>query len=370
VGDAIERILAGPEFLFRVESDPVGVKPGTAYRVNDWDLASRLSFFLWSSIPDEELLKLAEQNKLHEPEILKQQVARMLADSRASSLVTNFASQWLSLRILNAVAPDLEQFPYFDENLRQAFRQETELFIDSIFREDRSIMELLSADYTFINERLARHYGIPGIYGNRFRRVELKDSPRGGLLGQGSILTVTSYSNRTSPVVRGKWILNNLLGTPPPPPPPNVPALKDRNAQGKVLNMRARMEQHRANPACASCHKVMDPLGFALENFDGIGNWRTREANADIDPSGTLPDGTPFKGADGLKKILIEKRRDQFVATVTERMLTYALGRGVEYYDLPAIRNIMREAARADYRASAVVQAIVSSSPFQMRRAQ
>ena len=369
MGDALERLLAGPEFLFRVEGEPAGVRPGTSYRINDWDLASRLSFFLWASIPDDELLSLAEQNKLHEPAILEQQVSRMLADARSRTLITSFATQWLSLRLLGGVAPDLEQFPYFDENLRQAFRQETELFLESIFREDRSLLDLLSADYTFVNARLARHYGIPGIYGSHFRRVELQDTPRGGLLGQGSVLTVTSYSTRTSPVVRGNWILNNLLGAPPPPPPPNVPALRDRNAAGKVLTMRARMEQHRANPVCAGCHKVMDPLGFALENFDGTGRYRTRDANSDIDASGALPDGTQFTGLDGLKKILTEKRRDQFAATVAERMLTYALGRGVEYYDSPAIRSIMREASRDDYRMSALILAIVNSTPFQMRRA-
>jgi len=371
IGDAMERLLAGPEFLFRVETEPTGVKPGAAYRINDWDLASRLSFFLWSSIADDELLNLAERGKLHEAVVLQQQVNRMLADARAKSLVTNFAGQWLSLRTLGGVAPDLEQFPYFDENLRQAFRQETELFIESIFREDRSVLNFLNADYTFVNERLARHYKIPGVYGNHFRRVDLKGTPRGGLLGQGSILTVTSYSNRTSPVVRGKWILNNLLGTPPPPPPPNVPALRDRNEAGKVLSMRARMEQHRANPVCAGCHKVMDPLGFALENFDGIGSWRTRDAsaNADIDASGALPDGTAFIGLDGLKKVLIEKQRNQFAATFAEHMLTYALGRGVEFYDGPAIRSILREASQQDYRMSALILAIVKSMPFQMRRA-
>ncbi len=367
IGNALERMLAGPEFLFRIEADPPSVKAGSSYRVNDWELASRLSFFLWSSIPDEELLGLAEGGKLHEPAVLQAQVTRMLADARASSLVSNFASQWLSLRTLRGVSPDLEQFPYFDENLRQAFRQETDLFLESILREDHSVMDLLSADYTFVNERLAQHYGIPGIYGSHFRRVELKDSPRGGLLGQGSILTVTSYTTRTSPVVRGKWILNNLLGTPPPPPPPNVPELKDRNAAGKVLSMRQRMEQHRANPACAGCHKVMDPLGFALEKFDGIGHWRTIDSNTPIDSSGVLPDGTPFDGLPGLKKVLLEKRRDQFVATVTERLLTYALGRGVEYYDAPAIRAIMREAAAQDNRISSLIVSIVNSKPFQQR---
>jgi hypothetical protein len=367
---ALERMLAGPEFLFRVERDPAGVAPGAAYRISDLELASRLSFFLWSSIPDEQLLDLAERGSLHEPAVLEEQVRRMLADSRSNALVSNFASQWLYLRNLRTVAPDLEQFPYFDENLREAFRKETELFFESILREDRSVLDLLNADYTFVNERLALHYGIPNVYGGHFRRVQLTDSNRGGLLGQGSILTVTSYANRTSPVIRGKWVLDNILGMPPPPPPPNVPELRDRNKEGKILSMRERMEQHRANPVCASCHRVMDPLGFALENFDGTGRWRTIDSNTPIDASGMLPDGTAFRGPAELRAVLLQKRRDQFLSTITERLLTYALGRGVEYYDLPAVRQILREAAASEYRLSSLLFGITRSTPFQMRRSE
>jgi hypothetical protein len=268
------------------------------------------------------------------------------------------------------VSPDLEQFPYFDENLRDAFRTETELFFDSILREDRSVLDLLSADYTFVNERLARHYGIPGIYGSHFRRVQFTDGTRGGLLGHGSILTVTSYSNRTSPVIRGKWVLDNILSTPPSPPPPNVPALQERDTTGKALSMRAQMERHRANPACASCHRLMDPLGFALENFDGIGRWRTTDANAPIDPSGVLPDGTPFRGLGELRQVLMQKQREPFVWTVTDRLLTYALGRGLDYYDAPVIRRIMKDAAPGGYTLSSLILGVVKSTPFQMRRSE
>jgi hypothetical protein len=370
IGLALERMLIGPEFLFRVEREPAGVAPGAAYRISDIDLASRLSFFLWSSIPDEELLALAERGRLKDPAVLEQQVRRMLADGRAGSLTTNFAAQWLHLRNLAIVAPDLERFPYFDENLRDAFRTETALFFDSLLREDRSVLDLLGADYTFVNERLARHYGIAGIYGSHFRRVRLPDGARGGLLGHGSILTVTSYSNRTSPVVRGKWILDNILNAPPPPPPPNIPDLRARDQQGKVLSMRAQMEQHRSNPACASCHRVMDPLGFALENFDGIGRWRTTDANEPIDPSGAMPDGTTFRGPAELRQVLLQQRREQFVSTVADRLLTYALGRGLEYYDAPVVRSIVRSAAPGGYRLSSLVVGVVTSTPFQMRRAE
>jgi hypothetical protein len=294
----------------------------------------------------------------------------MLADPRASSLVTSFAAQWLHVRNVGSVSPDLERFPYFDENLREAFRKETELFFESILREDRSVLDLLSADYTFVNERLASHYGIPGIYGSHFRRVRFTDANRGGLLGHGSILTVTSYSNRTSPVIRGKWVLDNILGTPPSPPPPNVPALKERDTQGKVRSMRAQMEQHRSNPVCASCHRLMDPLGFALENFDGIGKWRTMDANAPIDASGVLPDGTAFRGLAELRQALLQKQREQFVSTVTDRLLTYALGRGLEYYDAPVVRSIMREAAPSGYTLSSMLLGVTKSTPFQMRGAE
>ncbi len=370
IGTALERILVGPEFLFRIEPDPANVAPGAVYRISDLELSSRLSFFLWSSIPDDELLGLAERGQLKDPAMLEQQVQRMLADSRSKALVSNFAGQWLFLRNLRSASPDPEVFPYFDDNLREAFQQETELFFESLLREDRSALELLNADYTFVNERLARHYGIPNIYGSHFRRVQLSDENRGGLLGQGSILTVTSYANRTSPVQRGKWVLENILSAPPPPPPPNIPELKQRNEEGKILSMRQQMEQHRANPVCASCHKVMDPLGFALENFDGIGRWRDTDADAPIDSSGVLPDGTEFQGPAGLRKVLLLKRREQFVTTVTERLLTYALGRGVEYTDGPAIRRIMREVAASDYRWSSLILATAKSMPFQMRRSQ
>jgi hypothetical protein len=326
--------------------------------------------FLWSSLPDDELLNLAERGRLKDPAVLEQQVRRMLADARANSLVTSFAAQWLHLRNLRSVSPDLERFPYFDENLREAFRTETELFFQSVLREDRGVLDLLSADYTFVNERLARHYGIPGIYGSHFRRVRFTNANRGGLLGHGSILTVTSYSNRTSPVIRGKWVLDNILGAPPPPPPPNVPALKEHDNQRKVISMRARMEQHRANPVCASCHKVMDPLGFALENFDGIGTWRTMDANAPIDASGELPDGTAFRGLAELRQVLLQKRREEFVSTVTDRLLTYALGRGLEYYDAPVVRSIVSKAAPGGYKLSSLLLSVAKSMPFQMRKAE
>jgi mono/diheme cytochrome c family protein len=366
---ALRAILASPEFLFRIERDPRNLAPNTAYRINDVDLASRLSFFLWSSVPDEELLGLAIGGKLKEPAVLERQVRRMLADPRSQALVTNFAGQWLYLRNLAAQNPDARMFPDFDDNLRQAFRQETEMFFDSIVKEDRSVLDLLRAKYTFVNERLARHYGIPNVYGSRFRRVTLgEDSVRGGLLGLGSILTVTSYANRTSPVLRGKWILENILGTPPPPPPPNVPPLTDHTS-GKALSMRERMAEHRVNAACSGCHQLMDPAGLSMENFDAIGRWRTRsEAGTAVDASGGLPDGSTFEGVAGLRNALLN-RPELFVSTVTEKLLTYGLGRGVEYYDAPAVRAITRDAARNDYRFSSLVLGIASSSPFQMRRA-
>jgi hypothetical protein len=363
---ALQGILVSPDFLFRVERDPANVSADSAFRLNDLDLASRLSFFLWSSIPDDELLNLAARGKLNEPAVLEHQVRRMLADSRSSALVSNFAGQWLYLRNLKTIAPDRDAFPEFDENLREAFERETELFFENVVREDRSVVDFLDADYTFVNERLARHYGIPNVYGTQFRRVTLSDENRRGLLGQGSILTATSYANRTSPTERGKWILDNFLGTPPPPPPPNVPTLKENSPNGQVLTMRQRMEQHRANSACAVCHQVMDPLGFALDNFDALGKWRTAEGGTPIDPSGKFPDGTPFQGPSGLRKALLGKR-EQFVTAVTERLLTYALGRSVEYYDAPAIRRIVRESAANDFRWSSIVLGIVKSTPFEMR---
>jgi len=367
VQGAIEAMLVSPDFLFRVERDPKTAAPRAAYRLNDFELASRLSFFLWSSIPDDELLNLAEQGKLKNPLVLRQQTRRMLDDPRSQAFVSNFGGQWLHLRNLETVTPDPDIFPNFDEGLRQAFRRETELFFESVLRENRSAFDLLDANYTFLNQRLAEHYGVRGVYGSQFRRVAMSDPNRSGLLGQGSILTVTSYPNRTSVVQRGKWILENLLGAPPPPPPPDVPDLKPRGQDGRLLSMREQMDAHRANPICASCHARMDPIGFALENYDAIGRWRAKDAGAAIDASGKLPDGTKFNGPAELKKILLTGHRDEFVTTVTEKLLTYALGRGLEAYDAPAVRAIMREAARDDYRLPALINAIINSKPFQMR---
>jgi hypothetical protein len=365
----LRAVLVNPEFLFRVEQDPNGVAPGTAYRMSDVELASRLSFFLWSSIPDDELLDTAIKGKLRAPGVLEQQVRRMLADRRSQTLVTNFADQWLYLRNLASANPDMRLFAGFDDNLRQAFREETELFFESIMREDRSVLDLLGADYTFLNERLAKHYGIPNVYGSRFRRVELGESShRGGLLRQGSILTVTSYGNRTSPVIRGKWILGNILGLAPPPPPNNVPALKEVHGVEKAVSMRQRMAQHRDNPACSGCHKLMDPIGFSMENYDAIGRWRTHESGEPIDASGGLPDGSKFEGVTGLQKALLS-HPEVFVSTMAEKLLTYSLGRGVEYYDAPAIRKVVRESRDNNYRFSSLVLGIVNSTPFQMRRA-
>ena len=365
IQSALERILASPDFLFRLEGAPANLAPGAVYRLGDTEIASRLSFFLWSSIPDDQLLDLAARGKLKDPAILDQQVRRMLADPRASALVDNFVSRWLNLFKLRSAAPDPDIFLDFDENLRQAFEQETLLFVKSQLQADRSVVDLLNANYTFLNERLARHYKIPNVYGERFRRVELTDDKRGGLLGQGSILTVTSYPNRTSPVLRGKWLLEMILGTPPPPPPPDVPALKENGEGGHPVSVRERLELHRQNPACAVCHVRMDPLGFALENFDAIGKWRTADDGAPIDASASLPDGTKFEGMAGLRKVLLS-RREQFVGTFTEKLLTYALGREVESYDLPAVRKITREAAAGDYRWSSIISGIVKSVPFQM----
>ncbi len=365
---ALARILVGPEFLFRMEFDPENVEPDTPYPISDLELASRLSFFLWSSIPDDQLLDLAERGQLKDPVILEQEVQRLLDDGRSKALVINFGGQWLQLRNLAAVSPDPEIFPYFDDNLREAFREETELFLESLLREDRSILDLLNADHTFVNERLARHYGIPNIHGSHFRRVELTQEHRRGLLGKGSTLTVTSYANRTSPVLRGKWVLDHILGTPPAPPPANIPDLVERDKDGKAFSMREALEQHRANPVCATCHSQMDPLGFALENFDGTGTWRTLDADAPIDASGILPDGTLFRGPVELQRVLIESKSAEFVNTVTEKLLTYALGRGVESYDAPAIRSIIREAAPDNYRWSSLILGVVKSTPFQMRR--
>ncbi|MDT5082154.1 MAG: hypothetical protein QOJ80_6791, partial [Mycobacterium sp.] len=364
---ALSAVLVSPEFLFRVEQDPAGIPPNTAYRISDLDLASRLSFFLWSSIPDDELLGVAVAGKLHEPAVLEAQVRRMLADARSRALVSNFASQWLHLRNLDSITPDMRLFPDFDDNLRQAFRQETELFFESVLREDRSLLDLLRANYTFLNERLAKHYGIPHVYGSRFRRVTLdEDSSRGGLLRQGSILTVTSYATRTSPVLRGKFVLDNLLGVPPPPPLPDVPALKDNTVNGH-LAVRERLAEHRSNATCAACHNLMDPLGLSLEKFDAVGRRRTVEAGLPIDASGGLPDGSRFADVQGLESALL-RRPELFVGTFTEKLLTYALGRGVEYYDAPATRAIVRESRSQNFRISSIILGVVKSQPFQMRK--
>ena len=366
----LESILIDPEFLFRIERDPAEPGAARAHPISDVELASRLSFFLWSSIPDDELLNVAVRGQLRDPAVLERQVRRMLADSRAQALVDGFATQWLGLRRLQSVVPAPDLFPEFDDNLREAFGQETRLFVGSQIRDDQSVLDLLRADYTFANERLARHYGIPNVYGSRFRRVTFDDGIRGGLLGHGSILTATSYPTRTSPVLRGNWLLEHILGAPPPPPPPDVPALPDQGEGGRLASVRERLEQHRANPNCASCHARMDPLGFALEHFDAIGKWRaTGEAGTSIDASGVFPDGTAFNGLAGLKTILLSEH-EQFVHTVAEKLTTYALGRGVQYYDMPAIRQIVREAAPHDYRWSSLVQGIVRSMPFQMRRSE
>ena len=362
---ALQRVLASPKFVLRVERDPAEVPAGTAYRVSDIELASRLSFFLWSSIPDDELLALAAKGRLREPLVLQQQVQRMLRDERSRALVDNFAAQWLQLRNLQRVTPDNDLFPEFDDNLRSAFRREVELLFGAIMREDRSILELLTADFTFVDERLARHYGISGVYGSQFRRVAVTDEPRKGLLGKGAILAVTSNADRTSPVVRGKWILDNLQGMPPPSPPANVPSLSE-SAGAEPKSMRDQMAQHRGNPVCASCHKLMDPIGLAMENFDAVGRWRERDAAGPIDASGDLLDGTHVDGVVQLRQALL-KRPDVFVGTITEKLLTYALERGVEASDMPTVRGISRDAARQNYRFSSLVLGVVKSPAFQMR---
>jgi hypothetical protein len=365
---ALQKILVSPEFLFRAEFDPPGAAPGSVHKVSDIELASRVSFFLWSSMPDDELLAVAESGRLSDKAVLQGQVKRMLADPKVKELAKNFAGQWLFVRNIARIAPDQTSFPNFDENLRQAFEQEMELLLDSQVREDRPIADLLNVDYTYTNERLAQHYGIKGIYGPEFRRITLTDPNRHGLLGKAAVLTVTSYPNRTAPTIRGKWVLQQVLGTPPPPPPPNVPSLKDDQTT-KNLTMRQRMELHRSNPTCAACHRMMDPLGFALENFDGLGQWReTVGYGTDkIDSSGALPDGTTFDGPAGLRNVLMTKK-DMFVETFTEQFLTYALGRGVEQYDHPVLRKITREAASDNHRWSSIILGIVNSTPFQMRR--
>jgi hypothetical protein len=381
IEQGLRLILANPKFIFRTETSPDVAGPNSRTRaaaqtdspaiarVTDLELATRLSFFLWSSIPDDQLLDLAAQGRLNRPAVLEQQVRRMLADPRAQALVDNFASQWLLLRNLRNHIPNPGDFPNFDNELRDGFRTETELFFQSIVREDRSILDLLNADYTFVNERLARHYGIPNVYGSHFRRVRIQQEERRGLLGQGSILTVTSYPNRTSPVLRGKWILENVLGTPPPAPPPNVPTLSENEAGQEAKSLRARLEEHRRTPACASCHRVMDPLGFALENFDGIGEWRVKEEGGKVDPGGQLADGTKVDGPVALRQAL-NKRPEMFVRTVTEKLMTYGLGRGLDHADMPLVRAISKGAATSNYKWSDLVLGIVRSAPFQMKKAQ
>ncbi len=365
---ALRAMLVSPDFLFRVEHDPQPSLPGAVHRVSDIELASRLSFFLWSSIPDDELLSVAEKGKLSDPAVLTAQVDRMLADEKSSAFSTNFTGQWLFLRNLAKVTPDPDIFPQFDPGLARSFKRETELFFDAILRENRPVTDLLSANFTFLNQRLAQHYDIPNVYGSQFRRVSLADSNRGGLLGQGSILTVTSYPNRTSVVQRGKWVLENLLGSGPPPPPPDIPALEAHSKDGRALTMRQQMEQHRANPTCAGCHSRMDPIGFSLENYNGIGAWRAKDGANPIDTSGKLPDGTKFDGPKGLKTLLTTNYRDQFITTFTEKLMTYAMGRGVEYYDEPAVRAVIRNAAPQNTTIPALIHSIVSNPQFQTRR--
>jgi Protein of unknown function (DUF1592)/Protein of unknown function (DUF1588)/Protein of unknown function (DUF1585)/Protein of unknown function (DUF1595)/Protein of unknown function (DUF1587) len=359
---ALSGILVSPDFLFRTEAAPRNPNG----KISDLELASRLSFFLWSSIPDDELLHTAEAGKLHDPATLSSEVRRMIADSRSQAFEENFAGQWLHLRNVPTWAPDPEKYPQFDESLRLAFEHESDLFFTNIMREDRSVLEFIDANYTFLNDRLARHYGVTGVKGSYFRRVDLKDKQRGGVLSQGAILLVTSYPTRTSPVLRGKWILENIMGTPPPPPPPNIPPLAE-SASNSARSLREQLEKHRADRACASCHSRLDPLGFSLEQYDAIGRFRTEENGAPIEASGSLPDGTAIDGPEGLKKVVLA-RRDEFVECLTAKMLTYALGRGLEYYDQPAVRAIRRQAASEDYRFSSLILGIANSLPFQMRR--
>lgn len=367
---ALASVLVSPEFLFRIERDPAGAAPGTAYKLSPFELASRLSFFLWSSSPDDELLDAAARGDLGRPAGLERQVRRMLADARSQTLASNFAGQWLYLRNLASISPDMRLFPDFDDNLRQSFRRETELFFESIQREDRSVLDLLNARYSYLNERLAKHYDIPGIYGSRFRRVEFPaGSIRGGLLGQGAILTVTSYATRTSPVLRGKWVIENLLGVPPPAPPPNVPALPEKASGTKFKSIRERMSAHRTNPACFGCHQLIDPPGFALENFDAVGRWRDLEEGNRVDAAGGLPDGSKFDGVAGLRQALVA-RPELFAHTFTEKLLTYALGRGVTTADGPAVRQIAREAQAGNFKFSSIILGVARSTPFQSRRTQ
>jgi Protein of unknown function (DUF1592)/Protein of unknown function (DUF1588)/Protein of unknown function (DUF1585)/Protein of unknown function (DUF1595) len=366
---ALMAVLSSPKFLYRAEAVPENAEVGSSYRISDSDLASRLSFFLWSRLPDDELLSVAAQGKLKDPVIFEKQVRRLLSEPKSKSLVNNFAFQWLKIRNIDEIDPDAFQFPNFDESLRDAFKQEMSLFVESIVREDRSVVDLLTANYTFLNERLALHYGVPNVRGDRFRRVTLDDSNRWGLLGKGGVLMVTSYPNRTAPVLRGAWILENISGTPPSPPPPDVEGFKENKEGEKAKTVREIMEQHRAKPSCNACHGVMDPLGFALENFDAIGGWRSKDVDAGttIDSSGKLVDGTDVTGPNDLRRALM-KHPEQFAQTVAEKLMTYALGRSVEYYDMPTIRKIVRDAAKDNYRFASIVVGIAKSAPFQMRR--
>jgi hypothetical protein len=368
IGRALEGLLSMPAFVFRVEQDPASARPGQVYRISDLELASRLSFFLWRSMPDDELLDVATRGHLREPAVLAQQVRRLLADPKAKRWMNDFVGQWLVVRNLQAMEPDPNIFPDFDDNLRQAMIAETQLFFESQVREDHGLLELLSANYTYLNEQLARHYGIRNVYGSHFRRVAVTNPARQGLLGQASVLTVTSYAHRTSVVLRGKWVLENLLGTPPPPPPPNVPPLKENDGKSAPTSLRDRMEQHRANPVCATCHTRMDPIGFALENFDAIGQWRDSDSGAPIDSTSTLADGTKIAGPQAFREMLGQGH--EFTATVAEKLLSYALGRSVAYYDQPALRELLRNAERDHYRWSSLILGIVNSTPFQMRRVQ
>ena len=365
---ALETLLSSPAFLFRVEQDPEDAEPGVPYRVSDIELASRLSFFLWRSVPDDELLEVAARGDLTDPDQFERQVRRMLADPRATRWMNDFVGQWLMVRNLELHEPDPSIFPEFEDNLRRAMIAETQMFFESQVRDDRSVLELLRADYTFLNARLARHYGVPGVYGSHFRRVPVTDPARQGLLGHASILTVSSYAHRTSVVLRGKWVLENLLGAPPPPPPPNVPPLEENEPGAAPKSLRERMEQHRANPVCASCHAPLDPNGFVLENFDAVGKWRDADGEAEIDPATTLPDGTEISGLESYRSFLLDARREDVLRTVVEKLLSYGLGRGLEYYDAPVVREIVRDASSQDYRWSAVIMGIVKSAPFQMRR--
>jgi hypothetical protein len=367
IGLAMQAVLVSPHFLFRVEMDRRPNDPAAIHSINDYELASRLSYFLWSSMPDDELFELARNKTLHEPEMLEKQVRRMLKDPRSLALVENFAGQWLQLRNLKEFKPDPDLFPSFDDKLRSAMLKETELFFENIIREDRGILDFIDADYTFVNERLAKHYGLSDVNGEEFRRVSLTSTPRGGILTQAAVLSVTSNPTRTSPVKRGKWILENILGTPPPPPPPGVEELKNDKQAVLSGSLRQRMEQHRANPNCATCHQRMDPLGFGFENFDAIGAWRTQEGKFAIDPAGALPNGQSFAGPTELRAIL-KTRQEAFARCLAEKMLTYALGRGVERYDRCTLDNIVKSAGKDHYKFSRLVIDIVKSDPFQKRR--